>query len=254
MCSFAQIRFTCIETEIDCTSTNDISIVLRVFEYGLRDALKHREVGKDKIILKFPTPKIILLEHNSNSPAEVTLELDFGGGNTIDFKVPTMKFLDYSIEDLKKQHMVILLPLYLLKLRQQIDKAMKQDDNEDAVRKNAQALKDLINNGILKTIEDSEKAERIDSYDSYVLAGLVKKLYNHLYGSIKEFEDEGVRTMLDDMLLVEYEDKLLIKREEDMLKVAMKLLAKGMSAEDIVDTTELPIAKVKGLQLQKVSV
>ena len=156
-----------IEAEIDCGSTNDISIVLRIFEYGYRDALKHREVGKDKITLKFPQPKIILLEHNSNSPKEVVLELDFGKNGKIDFSVPTMKFLDYSIDDLNTKHMVILLPLYLLKLRQQIANAMKQEENEATIRQSAQALKELINNGILKTIDANVEAGTIDRYDSY---------------------------------------------------------------------------------------
>ena len=100
-----------------------MSIVLRVFDYGYRDALKHREAGGDKISLIFPQPKIILLEHNSKSPDQVTLELDFGASGKIDFSVPTLKFLDYNIEELDSQRMVILLPLYLLKLRRQIDRA-----------------------------------------------------------------------------------------------------------------------------------
>ena len=210
-----------------------------------------------------------MLEHNSNSPNEVKLELDFGAGGKIDFSVPTMKFLDYSIEDLKKQHMVILLPLYLLKLRQQINKAVKQDENRNALRNNAQALKDLIYS-ILKSVEENKEAGNLDHNDVYVLTGLLDMLYDHLYGGIKEFEEEGVKGMLAEKLLVKYEDeleeklaekleeklaeKLEEKHEEDMLNVAIKLLSKGMSAEDIVDTTELPIAKIRGLQLQKVTV
>ena len=233
-----------IEAEIDCGSTNDISIVLRVFEYGYRDAFKHREVGKDKITLKFPQPKIILLEHNSNSPNEVTLELDFGADKKVDFTVPTVKFLDYSIEELNSQRMVILLPLYLLKLRQKIEKSVKQG----AARQNAQALKDLINNGILKVIEENEKAGYIESYDSYVLAGLVKKLYDHLYGDIKEFEEEGVRSVFEDVLLVEYEEELLKER----LEIATNFLAIGNSPEDVATATKLPLGTIQKLQLQLV--
>ena len=237
-----------IEAEIDCTSTNDVSIVLRVFDYGYRDALKHREVDKDKITLKFPEPKIILLEHNSNSPDEVTLELDFGVKGKIDFSVPTVKFLDYSIEDLNSQRMVILLPLYLLKLRRAIDKAMK----EGAVRQSAQALKDLINNGILKVIEENKKAGHIDSYDAYVLAGLVRKLYDHLYGDIQEFEDEGVKSALDDMLLVEYEEEILearlTARMNEKLEIAANLFGMGMSPTDVSKATKLPISIIEKLQ------
>jgi len=251
-----------IEAEIDCGSTNDISIVLRVFDYGYRDALKHREVGKDKITLKFPQPKIILLEHNSNSPDEVTLELDFGTKGKIDFTVPTVKFLEYSIDELNAQRMVILLPLYLLKLRREIEKAIKQG----TVRKNAQSLKDLINDNILKTIDENEKAGHIDSYDAYVLAGLVKKLYDHLYGNIKEFEEEGVKSALEDMLLVDYEEEIINavseavsvavseKALEIALDIATTLLGRGMPPSEVADITKLPVSRIEKLQLQLVPV
>jgi len=251
-----------IEAEIDCADTNDTSIVLRVFEYGYRDALKHRDVNREKIILKFPEPKIILLEHNSKSPDEVVLELDFGVKGRIDFSVPTVKFLDYTVEELNTQRMVILLPLYLLKLRKQIDRSVKQDGNKVDVRHNALELKDLIDNGILKAINDNEKAGNIDSYDAYVLAGLAKKLYDHLYGSIQEFKVEGVRSMLDDMLLVEYEEELIIAKRKiaqevaqeteskTALEIAKNLLEQGLAPENIAMATKLSIEKIKELQFQ----
>ena len=237
-----------IEIESAYRHTNDFSIVLRVFDYGYRDALKYRETGRDKIKLKFPKPKIILLDNNSNSPNEVTLELDFGDSGTINFTVPTLKVLDYNIDELNAQRMGTLLPLYLLKLRQQIEKAVAQGKDVDAMRKNAQALKNLINDGILKGITEYEKAGNIDSYDAYVLAGLVKKLYNHLYGDIKEFEDEGVRSALDNMLLVEYEAEILTARLNDKLEIAANLLGMGMSPADVAKATQLPLSRVEKLQ------
>jgi len=104
--------------------------------------------------------------------------------------------------------------------------------------------------GILKTIEDNEKSGYINSYDSYVLAGLVKKLYNHLYGNIQEFENERVSSMLDDMLLVEYEEEILNAVSEKAVEIASNFLAMGVSPEDVAKATALPLEKIKKLQLQ----
>ena len=180
--------------------------------------------------------------------------------------------------------MVILLPLYLLKMRRQIENAKKQKNNKDVIRQNAAALKSLINEGILKVIDDNEKAGSIDRYDSYVLAGLADKLYDYLYGDIAEFDEEGVKSMLADRLLVRYEDKLeeAIKKakkeakeeakeeaekkakqeaekkvkeetEKKTLRIARLFLAKGISAEDVAEATELPFETVKNLQLHNIS-
>ena len=49
-----------IESEISTQDTNDSTIVIMVFKYGLEDGLKHKEAGKNKITVKFPQPKVIL--------------------------------------------------------------------------------------------------------------------------------------------------------------------------------------------------
>ncbi len=102
---------------IECQINNDSTIVIRVFEYGFQEALKYKNVVDDKIILKLPHAKIIYLEPNSNTPSEVSLILQTPDSREFEYKVPTIKFLSYSIEELNKQRMVILMPLYLLKLR-----------------------------------------------------------------------------------------------------------------------------------------
>ena len=66
--------------------------------------------------------------------------------------------------------------------------AKKQKKAQEALRKKALALKDMINNGILKTIEENVATGTINRYDAYVLAGLVDKLYVHLYGNVEEFK------------------------------------------------------------------
>ena len=162
-----------VEVQINSDST----IALRVFDYGYQDALKYKKIENDRMILKFPQSKIIFLEHNSNTPNSVVLELDFEEQGKFEYEIPVIKFLDYSIDELDSQHLVILLPLYLLKLRREIEKEQS--------RENALKLKSLINDGIIKSIEDNEKARNITHDDAIILIGLLEKLYNHLYGNIK---------------------------------------------------------------------
>jgi len=86
-----------IEMEIE--SGGNI-IVLRVFDYAYQDALKYKITEHDRIILEFPKSKVIFLDHTKNMPNEVTLELRFGQHGSYEYKVPAMKFLEHSIEDL----------------------------------------------------------------------------------------------------------------------------------------------------------
>ena len=55
-----QVRRFHLESQIN----NDNTIVIRVFEYGFYDALRHQITQGNKITLPFPSPIIIFLEHN----------------------------------------------------------------------------------------------------------------------------------------------------------------------------------------------
>jgi hypothetical protein len=236
---------------------NDSTIALRVFDYGYQDTLKYRKTENDRIILEFPQSKVIFLEHNSNTPDEVILELNFGKQGKFEYKIPVMKFLDYTIDELNKQNLVILLPLYLLKLRREIE---KEPSTENALK-----LKALINDGIIKSIEDNEKAENITHDDTIILIGLLEKLYTHLYGNIKKFKEEGVKDMIAEKLILETdriiydrdikiriaEEKAKKSEEKRALEIAQNMLDSDMTIEQIQNLTKLPLSKIKGLQKQK---
>ena len=241
---------------VEVQINNDSTIAIRVFDYGYQDALKYKKVENGRIILEFPQSKVIFLEHNNATPDNVILELRFGNQGNFEYKIPAMKFLDYSIDELNNQHLVILLPLYLLKLRKEIEKAPSQE--------NALKLKSLINDGIIKSIEDNEKAGNITHEDTIILIGLLEKLYTHLYGGIKKFKEEGVKDMIAEKLILETdrliydaerrEKQLLLestKREENKaLEIAKNLLNLGMTIEQIKIATNLPLNKIKELQTQ----
>ena len=236
---------------------NDSTIALRVFDYGYQDALKYRKTETGRIILEFPQPKVIFLEHNSSTPDTVILELKFGSQGNFEYNIPTMKFLDYSIEELNSRHLVILLPLYLLKLRKEIEKEQSKE--------NALKLKALINDGIIKSIEDNERAGNITHEDTVILVSLLEKLYTHLYGGIKKFKEEGVKDIMAEKLILDidrvmYErDKVMHERdkaiqeyekreEKAKLEIAKNMLDSGMKIEQVANFTKLPLSKITGLQ------
>lgn len=252
---------------IEAQINNDSTIALRVFEYGYQEALKYRKTSGNEIVLKFPKPQIIFLEHNANTPDEAELILDFWGEEIVHYKVPTTKLLALSIEELNEKHMIILMPLYLLKLRKEINDGRKKG----RVLEQAPKLKALMNDGILKSIDSNREAGNITRDDALVLVKLLNKLYNYLYGDIEEFRSERI----DEMLAEKYKLDFEIEREEaakeareqgimqgirrgmergmergieqGQMDIVKKLLERGMSVEEIQELTGLSTEKIKGL-------
>jgi len=79
-------------------------------------------------------------------------------------------------------------------------------------------------------------------------------MYNHLYGEIKEFEDERVNEVLAERIIwpneLEVMEAKKEAREQSKLSIALKLLAKNFSPEDIADATELPLERIQSLQAE----
>ena len=239
---------------------DDNTIVLRVFEYGFQDALRNQAVHSNKISLPFPAPVIIFLEHTESTPDKVILELDFGEHGKIEYTVPAMKFLSYSVEDLCKKKMTILLPLYLLKLRREIENAKhRKRKKEEIIRQSAKRLKKLINEELLPAILENEKSGNITHSDTFEMLQLLSRLYKHLYGYIEEFRQEEVGNMLTDILELEYdvklEEALQEARQEASYKtyletqkqIARELKAEGVDIEIIAKTTKLAASEIEKL-------
>jgi len=203
---------------------DDSTIVIRVFEYGFADALRHQATQGNKITLPFPTPAIIFLEHTEVTPDEVILELDFGESGKFNYPVKAMKFLTYSVEALCEKNMVILLPLYLLKLRRETDNAKKRKEKnrEAALRQVAKSLKTLIEKSILPAIAESERVGDITYSDSFELLSLIDRLYDYLYGNITEFKEEETNAVLANILELKYDARLAREVKEQVSEQVKK--------------------------------
>ena len=153
--------------------------------------------------------------------------------NQIFDKVPTMKLLTHNVEELVESGMVIMIPLYLLKLKKEIEAAKKSGN----LRKKAVAVITLLEEGILKTLFESEEAGNMTVNDVYVLIGLIDVLYDLLHDEAEEFQEDSVKNIL---------------MEKEVESIAKSLLAKGLSPEDVADVTRLSIERVRGFQVQKI--
>ena len=243
---------------LEAQTDDDHIIVIRVFEYGFRDALRHKFSKGNRITLPFPTPAIIFLEHTDSTPDEVILELDFGKHGKIDYPVRIMKFLKYSIDELCEKRMTILLPLYLLKLRREVENAKRRKHNrEETLKQKAKEVKTLIEDGLLPAIVSNEQAGHITHNDAFELLTLLERLYNYLYGNIKEFKDEeaSAMTALSDIIELRYDKELEAARREIAIEVAKETACRiaqglknlGLSNDMIVTATGLTYDEIEAL-------
>lgn len=215
---------------IEAQMTKDDSIIFRVFEYGFSHANRHGIQKDDYYELPFPEPKIIYLCPEPNLPEQYTLRLNFGSQGYFDYKVNTCCFSKISTQELNDKKMVILIPFKLLNLRRELEKSRSLE--------NLIALKNLIQNDIIGSIEDNLRLNNITIDDARKLKRLTHKLYEHIYSHYDEMEvlndmtDESL--MLDiDYIEKEYEEKIdAVKRNLESTKQRLE------DAEQKLENTE----------------
>ena len=112
---------------------------------------------------------------------EYKLLLDFGEQGTFLYRVPVIRFQSLSAEEINDRKLAALLPFRLLQLRERIRKNRSQ--------KNVEALKNLIQNDIIKGINNNLTEGNITKYDAAKLKKYTHELYGRVYSRYEEMEE-----------------------------------------------------------------
>ncbi len=98
--SFAVFGETKKRYHLECQSTVDNSILIRIFEYDAQIALdQDSEVAANRITVSFPHTAVLFLRSQSTMPDEMEVVIRTPGGE-VKYSVPAMKVTEYSIEEI----------------------------------------------------------------------------------------------------------------------------------------------------------
>lgn len=199
---------------MEAQMTEDDDIIFRVFEYGFSHAGRQRINDRYGCRLNLPQPKIIYLYSSENVPDEYVLSLYVGNEKLTDYKVSTFKFLETDTETLNDKKMVILIPFALLRMRKVMEK--------ERTPENMEALKNIIQNDIIGSVEENLAIGNITVEDAQKLKRLTHKLYEHIYAHYNELE--VLSEMTDESLMLDI-DIIEKKHEEELAKKDKELMA-----------------------------
>lgn len=174
-------------------------------------------------------------------PAEKTLEIRFGNKGVYHYKVPVIKYLALSQEELHQKNMIILIPFQLLKLRKEIEKERTEE--------NLKALKYLVTHDIINSIAMNVEAGNITPTDGRKLKSLTLQLYHHIYDKYQEVADEGVSEAVEEALIldidiIELEHKKEMKKKQEEVD-ALKLLLQGKSQEEAAEILHISMERME---------
>lgn len=97
---------------IECQSTEDGSMIIRMFEYDVQLALENKEMTADTLTVRFPDSAIVSLRHSKNTPEVMTVKVQTPGGR-ISYTVPVLKVKRYTINELFEKKLFFLIPFHI---------------------------------------------------------------------------------------------------------------------------------------------
>jgi len=229
---------------IEAQISFDGDMMIRCFEYGYYSGLVEKNFEGTVRTIKIPATRIIYWEGTGEMPAEQVLRLRFSDDSYYDYGVETFQPLTHSVKELEKRGLAILLPFYVLKLREQVKKAAPGTERKKLTVEMRKLLEELE-----QAVADCEKKGVIEGTDATEIMAGLERLFRELYGQYNEFVEED--SMLQEKLEL-YTDKFVREGEKKgkkkkALEVAKNLLAFGLSPEDVAKNTGLPLREVKAL-------
>lgn len=100
---------------IELQSRPDGNMIMRMIEYDLLIALDHaiRNCEEDSVRMELPKSTIIYLRHTKNTPDNYKI-IFVSDGNTLEHKMPIVKFQEIPLQQLLEKDLYVLIPYYIL--------------------------------------------------------------------------------------------------------------------------------------------
>ena len=180
---------------MECQSTEDNMMILRMIEYDFAISLEHAEKVHDTYRMRFPHSCILYLRGNDQK-TNVSMELQFPDDQVVKYQVPIIRMEWYSIEEILEKDLIMLLPFYIMRY----EKMKRQLENDEVLRgklfqeykKIGDYLKQkLLDRGLEKEFRDiRELIDRIVEYSFSESKNVRKGLGEIMGGQVLELESD----------------------------------------------------------------
>jgi hypothetical protein len=233
------------EYAIEFQTVFDKEIAIRVFRYSFESAISldyYRD--KNRIILNFPEPYLILIEEEKDISDTITLELRVPKRDSYEFDIKVLRYWNYDLEKLYEENLYLLYPLQIFKLRKEMEQIYR--------RKNADIFSlNSLHSRLIEIANDAVKA--IDK--AYEHGKIELSTYNEMITALSNLNaylvdvyrlPEGYEEEVKAMVKTFYDPKVEAKGEVRAKAETLIMLLK----QKFGDIDESYLFRIKNLELK----
>ncbi|MBR0185942.1 MAG: hypothetical protein IJQ24_07940 [Synergistaceae bacterium] len=229
---------------LECQSTDDDTLLIRIFEYITQEALDSGTITKYKLIVTIPNAAVLFLRSKKSTPNSMNIVINTPGGS-VSFNVPVMKVQSYSLEQIFDKNLLFLLPFYIFNLEKNFP---QYEASEEALKSLKKVYVDFMDR-----LEREVTEGHISAYYRRTILDMSKKVLENIAAKYKNVQ-KGVNDIMGGKVL-EHEGKTILNegiaigealgeergRREEKFDTARRLRNAGMSDTQIHQFTDLPL-------------
>lgn len=103
---------------IECQSTDDSTMVIRMIEYDFAISLEHVQKENGRYRMYFPQSCVLYLRGTKKRDT-ISVEIVMPDGNTVEYTVPVVQVQRFTCDDMMQKHLLFLLPYHVIKYEQE---------------------------------------------------------------------------------------------------------------------------------------
>ena len=224
---------------IECQSTADNSMLIRMFEYGAQIALDQGELKENILTVNFPNSAVLYLRCTKNTPDKIRVIINTPAGK-LNYEVAVVKIHSYTLEEIFHKKLLFLIPFYIFTHESLFS---VYNDNEEQL-KILKAEYQLIQNKLEKLSITGE----ITEYTKRILAELSVAVINYLAKNYAKVQ-KGVSNIMLGATIETNAKKLLNQGVvQGKLDTILELLREGLisisTAAQKLDLSEEEVRKM----------
>lgn len=179
---------------IECQSTDDKTMAIRMVEYDFHIALGHVERDGHRYMMEFPKSCVLYIRYGKNIPDNLEVDVIFPDRSTHTYRIPTIKVSDYSEDDIIQKNLFLFLPYYILRYEKFLKEMENNPEKVAALKEEYEKIKSDLqvilkdnNIGLL-----SDLMELIEKVADYVLKShqSIRKELDFMGGKILKLQSE----------------------------------------------------------------
>ena len=218
---------------MECQSTPDGTVILRMIRYDTRSALDEADYTVSKIHVKLDDSGIVFLRSTRNTPEIMTVVLEVPQGGAVSYQIPVIKMQEYTLEYIIENKLFILLPFLFFNH----EKKLREVPNDRALYDEIRNLYDTI----LSKLKELADSGTITAYEASTIYDALKTVFDAL-GKTNKAEQEVASIMAGKILefsadkyfdagKAEGREEGIKEGEQNMIKLVNVLIANGRSDE-----------------------